>query len=110
MSKLATSQRDTSDGRPVTTVPGGDKLFVNDENLLGQGVTKEVRTANSGFSDVYDFKRISVYEESKRYWHCDCFAIHRTGVTRGFSRVEFLEAADADGGHGGGRRALQQPG
>jgi hypothetical protein len=23
--------------------------------------------------------------------------------------VEFLEAADADGGHGGGRRALQQP-
>ena len=109
MSKLATSQRDTSDGRPVTTVPGGDKLFVNDENLLGQGVTKEVRTANLGFSDVYDFKRISVYEESRPYWHRDCLAVNRTSVTRGFPRVKFLEAADADGGHGGGRGALQQP-
>ena len=90
-------------------MPGGDKLFVNDENLLGQVVAKDVRTANSGFSDVYDFKRISVYEESRSYWHRDCLAVHRTGVTRGFLRVEFLEAADADGGHGGGLRALQQP-
>jgi hypothetical protein len=64
MSNPLTSQRDTSDGRPVTAVPGGDKLFVNDENLLGQGVAKEVRRANSGFSDAYDFKRISVYEQS----------------------------------------------
>jgi hypothetical protein len=45
-------------------VPGSDKLFVNDENLLGQGVTKEVQRGNSGFSDVYDLKHVSVNEES----------------------------------------------
>jgi hypothetical protein len=42
-------------------VPGGDKLFVNDENLLGQEVTKEVRRGNLDFSDVYDLKHVSVY-------------------------------------------------
>ena len=88
---------------------GGDKLFVNDENLLGQVVAKDVRTANSGFSDVYDFKRISVYEESTLSWHPDCVVVQRISVARDFSTVEFLEAADADGGHGGGLRALQQP-
>jgi len=60
MSTLPMSQRDTSGRRPVTAMPGGDKLFVNDENLLGQVVAKEVRMTNSGFSDVYDFTRISV--------------------------------------------------
>jgi hypothetical protein len=61
MSKPPTGQRDTSDSRPVTALPGSDKLFVNDENLLGQGVTKEVRRGKSGFSDVYDLKHVSVY-------------------------------------------------
>jgi hypothetical protein len=53
-------------------VPGGDKLFVNDENLLGKGVAKELPRVNSVFSYVYDLKRFSVYEESMLYWHCDC--------------------------------------
>jgi hypothetical protein len=90
-------------------VAGGDKLFVNDENLLGQGVTKEVRRGNAGFFDVSDFKHVSVYEKSQSSWHLDCLPVHRTRVTRGFPRVQSLEAADADGGHGGGRKALQQP-
>jgi hypothetical protein len=42
-------------------VPGGDKLFVNDENLLGQGVAKEVRMGNLGFPHVYDLKHVSVF-------------------------------------------------
>ena len=61
------------------------------------------------FSYVYDLKRVSVYEESTLSWHRDCVVVQRISVARDFSTAEFLEAADADGGHGGGRRALQQP-
>jgi len=57
-------QRDTLGGRAVTTVRDGDKLFVNDENLLGQVVTKSPGGTRAGFSDVYDFKALSTTKKS----------------------------------------------
>jgi len=97
-------QRDTFGGRAVTTVRDGDKLFVNDENLLGQVVAKSQIGGKGGFSDVYDFKHLSTLKKSETYWHYDCFSVRRKSVAR-----EFREAADVGGGHGGRRRALQQP-
>jgi hypothetical protein len=85
-------------------VRDGDKLFVNDENLLGQVVAKCPDGTKAGFSDVYDFKALSRAKKSETYWHRDCFSVRRQSVARGFR-----EAADVGGGHGGRRRALQQP-
>jgi hypothetical protein len=85
-------------------VRDGDKLFVNDENLLGQVVAKSTGGTKVEFSDVYDFKGLSRTKKSETYWHHDCFSVRRKSVARGFR-----EAADVGGGHGGRRRALQQP-
>jgi hypothetical protein len=85
-------------------VRDGDKLFVNDENLLGQVVAKSPGVAKAGFSDVYDFTALSRTRKSETYWHRDCFSVRRQSVAHGFR-----EAADVGGGHGGRRRALQQP-
>src|SRR5262249_52341030 len=97
-------QRDTFGGRAVTIVRDGDKLFVNDENLLGQVVAKSLTGPKGTFSDLYDFKGLSRFEKSETYWHRDCFSVRRKSVAR-----EFREAADVGGGHGGRRKALQQP-
>ena len=100
------SQRGTLYRLAVTDVAPSDKLFVTIERFTWSGSSHSLAGSNSRGLDVRDFMNISINQALETRWHLYCLAVHRIGVA-GRVRVGFLEAADADGGHGSGRSALQ---